>query len=93
MHSTQKKNQNSLLGIALTLFAVNKHRQKKNDIYWVIDEEVNQNEEITVKYYNEDNQLVHSQIIPGLKKGFLDEESMYQLNQIKSQILSLQAKG
>ncbi|MDX2303230.1 MAG: hypothetical protein NW226_10540 [Microscillaceae bacterium] len=88
---SQKKHHSSLLGIALTIFAVNKQKEKKEEIYWVIAEDDQDDEILTVKYYSETNQLIHTQTFPGLKKGILDEDSMYQLNQIKSEILNKRA--
>lgn len=86
MKNPDPKHLNSLLRNVLTFFALQKQKTKKRSLYWVIEENEEENLPCKVKYYNEYNQLIHTQIFPGLYRGILDEETIDRLNRVKSKI-------
>ncbi len=77
----------SILEMASTLFSNHsKSKRRKRQVYWVLEEVETEREVTTVKYYDDHNELVHQEALPGVKRGILDEETMQKLNQIKEQV-------
>jgi hypothetical protein len=78
----------NLYNMAITLFALNnKQKARKPHVYWVIDENDCDNSSVIIKYFDENDYLLHQEIIVGLVNGVMDDELMLQLNQTKERVI------
>ncbi|MCU0443298.1 MAG: hypothetical protein MUE85_00170 [Microscillaceae bacterium] len=78
----------NLLNMAITLFALNnKQKARKPQVYWVIDENDCDTSSVIIKYFDENDALLHQEVISGLTNGIMDEEVVLQLNQTKERVI------
>jgi hypothetical protein len=78
----------NLYNMAITLFALNnKQKAKKPQVYWVIDETDYDNSSVIIKYFDENDDLLHQEVIVGLVNGVVDDELMLQLNETKEKVI------
>ena len=87
--NNQKNTSKTFLNMAFTLFALNsKQKNYKPQIYWVIEEDEFQKDQVIVKYYNDENELLLAKTIAGVQKGIIDEEAIQKINEIKDKYIS-----
>lgn len=86
MVKSTANNRNSLMGMTLALFALNKQKEKKTEVYWVIEESDSLNDEARVKFYNDADELLHEEVIKGIHADIIDDTTILRLNQTKQAI-------
>jgi hypothetical protein len=82
-YNSNKKN---FITMAFTFFALQNKSQppKKSQIYWVIDEPEGNEASVLVRYFNDQNDVIHQESLALMKMGVIDEEVIFQINQVKS---------
>ncbi len=72
----------------MTLFTLNlKTKNKKTNVYWVIQEAERPSEKILVKYFDDKNQVLFQECITGILNGVIDDAIVQKLNQTKKKLI------
>ena len=69
----------------MTIF--NKNKKSKQEIFWVIEENEDNLNTTLVKFYNQNDQLLHQEILIGLQKDILDTNALQKIKKISQKAL------